>query len=120
MGFKRHILTGEIIETPESGQGRQIIFRGSLPYGEQTVLGRTHNPWDRGKDVICRPLSIKPEDATPERIAKENEEARRHGTGARYDNRGVCHTPTRGSRSREMRRLNKQDNDAGYGDHAGR
>lgn len=71
-------------------------------------------------DHVCRPLSIPAEQATPERIARENAAARKHGTGAVYDRDGNCHLPTRGSRAREMRRLNRQDNSAGYGDWAGR
>lgn len=125
MGWKRDIFSGELVETLESGQGRQVIFRGSLPYGEATVRGRRGDPWDTGRDHVALAMSIKPEEATPERIAHENKMAKRHGTGAYYTPDGRCHTPTRGSRAKEMRRPHRggfryQDNDAGYGDYAGR
>ena len=97
-----------------------------LPYGDQTVTKRRGDPWDTGKDHVIRAMSLKPEEATPERIALENEAARRHGTGAYYDDKGICRVPTRGSRAKEMRRGHEatdfklQDNDAGYGDYPGR
>lgn len=117
MSFYRDIFTGELVERPASEGGRQIIARTSVPEGAvQTVTGRS--PW--WKDRVCRPISIAPEHATPARIAQENESAQKHGTGVWYDKSGVAHVPTRRSRAREFARLGRQDNDAGYGDCAGR
>ena len=117
--------TGELTETPESGQGRQVIFRGSLPYGDQTVRKTRFDPWDTGKDHVDRGMSIKPEEATPERIERLNENAKKQGTGAYYTPDGRCCTPTRRSKAKEMRAradvdFGFQDNDAGYSDCAGR
>jgi hypothetical protein len=117
MGFKRDIFTGKLVETQPPEGGREIIARGSLPFGEQTVTSRIPNP---DYDRECVALSIKPEEATPERIAEHNEQARRHNTGAFYDRDGRCMTSTRGSQNREMRRRNYINNDAGFGDFAGR
>jgi hypothetical protein len=76
-------------------------------------------------------LSLKPEDATPERVEAENESARKHGTGAWFDANGECHTSTRGTQNREMRRQSIRNQelpvrmpglvnlDAGYGDFCG-
>lgn len=123
MRFVRDWFTGELKELPSEGVGRQIIFRGATP----PVTGRRRlaDPYDRGRDHISIGMSLKPEDATPERIAAENEACRRHGTGAYYTPDGLCHTPTRGSRAREMARphhggYHYQDNQAGYSDRAGR
>ena len=123
MGFRRDWFTGELEEVPSEGGGRQIIFRGAVP----PVSRRRHvDPWDSSKDYVNKAMSLKPEDATPERIAAENEAARKHGTGAYYDSNGNCHCPTRRSLAREMARPHGpqgfyfQNNDAGYGDCAGR
>lgn len=85
--------------------------------GKEPVRRAAGNLW---QDHACKAISIKPEEATPERVARENAEAKRHGTGAVYDKDGVCHLSGRGSRAREMRRLGRMDNDAGFGDYAGR
>jgi hypothetical protein len=124
MAFVRDIFTGELQERDSGPGGRQVIFQETPRFG----LGnsrRRGNPWDRGKDHVDVGMSIKPEEATPEKIAALNENAKRQGTGAYYSPDGLCHTPTRGSRAKEMRgRLTIdfgfQDNDAGYGDCAGR
>jgi hypothetical protein len=122
----RDLFTGELKQVPAGRGGRQIIFRGSTPPNyDPNPVGC--DPW-RGKDKVCRPLSLKPEEVTPERIEQENAEAAKHGTGAWYDAEGECHIGSRGSRRREMARpklrsgirLSHQDNDAGYGDRAGR
>lgn len=41
--FKRDIFSGEVIEVdePASPTGRTIIFKGSLPFGDATVMGRS-------------------------------------------------------------------------------
>lgn len=76
------------------------------------------SPWGRGSDFVCTACSIKPEEATPERIARENAAARYHGTGAHYSPDGKCHMPTRRSRAREHGRRSYADFDAGFGDRA--
>lgn len=70
----------------------------------------------RAGDQVCTAMTIKPEEATPERIERENAAAKRHGTGAYYDKNGKCHYGSRGVRSREMARRGYADFDAGYGD----
>lgn len=75
------------------------------------------NQW---ADSVCKAISIPPEQATPERIARENAEAKRHGTGVVYGSDGLAHIPTRGARAREFKRLGRMDNDAGYSDFGGR
>lgn len=120
--WRRNLFTGKLEQVPSDGGGRHIIYREEVYYQPK----RQADPWGRGKDAISRPLSIKPEEATPEKIAALNENAKRNGTGAYYTPDGACHTPTRGSRAREMpaRRnfdgMGYQDNDAGYSDYAGR
>jgi hypothetical protein len=110
--FVRDLFTGELQEVPYGEGGRQIIARETVKYAPR----RLGNPWDRGKDHISRPLSLMPEEATPERIKAENEAAKAHNTGAWYDSNGLCHLGTRGMRVREMRRKEKIDNDGCYGD----
>ena len=123
MAFIRDLFTGELKEIPGGPGGRQIIYRSPEAKRERR---RFADPWDRGRDHISRPLSLLPEQATPERVAAENEAARYHGTGAYFTPDGLCHLPTRGSRSKEMARphgplgFRYQDNDAGYSDYAGR
>lgn len=125
--LRRNLFTGELEEVPYEGSG--IIYREPLKPGQVPVTHkRRANPWY--KENRCRPLSIKPEEATPERIAAENESAKRHGTGAMFDTKGECYLPTRGSRAKEMRRksienqskggnANIVDLDAGFSDFAG-
>jgi hypothetical protein len=114
MRWVRDLWTGELKQVPAGEGGRQIIARGSVPaHYDPTPVHRS--PWDRGKDHISRPLSIKPEEATPERIARENAEAAHHGTGVYFTEDGLCHIPTNGCRNLELRRQNKSDLDAGYG-----
>lgn len=108
----RNLFTGQLEELPYERGGRQILYREPVRESHKHVK----RAW---RNHVCRPLSIPPEQATTRRVARENELARRHGTGAWYDRGGGCHLETRGIRSREMRRLDRQDNDAGYGDHAG-
>jgi hypothetical protein len=121
MGLYRDIFTGELKERPDCPAGREIIYIEPIYYNPT----RAGSPWDRGTDHVDRGMSLQPEQATPERIARENEECRHHNTGAYYTPDGLCHMPTRGSRRREMARphhggLHYQDNDAGYSDAAGR
>lgn len=113
--FYRNLFTGELEAVPSDGGGRQIIFRGSAPkHYDPTPVGTPN--YDR----VCRPLSLKPEDATPARIEAENEAARHHNTGCWYDAKGQCHTVTRGSQNREMKRKNMANFSGGYGDYCGR
>ena len=113
MGYRINVFTGELEEVGCGPGGRQILYRSPQP----TNLGKRYaNPWDRGKDHVCRPLSLLPELATPERVAQENEAARHHGTGAVFAPDGSCYLPTRGSRRSEMRRRKMIDNDGCYGD----
>lgn len=116
--FRRNIFTGELEEVPSEGGGRQILYRGSAP--------KHYNPKPVGTpnyDRVCRPLSLKPEEATPQRIEAENEAARKYGSGAWFDKKGQCHTSTRGSQNREMKRRGDMGGtpmanfDAGYGDY---
>lgn len=116
MAFVRDILTGKLEERPYSEPG--IIARTTVPEALVDVRRRTGNPWS--KDNLLRGISIPPEQATPERIERENAEARKHGTGVVYAPDGKCYAPTRGSRAKEFKRRNWQDNDACYSDHAGR
>ena len=120
--FVRDVFTGELREVRDDPAAEfeelNRLSRENAGYDP----GRNPNPWY--KDNICRPMSLLPEEATPERIAQENEEARRHGTGARYDGKGECYLSSRGVRSRELRRpklrsgirLQQQDFDGGYSD----
>jgi len=122
MAFIRDLFTGELKEVEHGAGGRQILYRSPQPTNR---VKRYANPWDQGKDHVCRPLSLLPELATPERIEAENAAARHHGTGAYYTPDGMCHLPTRGARSREMARersdgSRRQDNDGCYGDYCGR
>ena len=118
MAFVRDLFSGELVERPESGQGRQLLFVGALPYGDATVgAKRRKKAWHNRVNLA---MSIKPEDVTAERVDAENELARKHGTGAFYDDRGRCHTEGRDIESKEMRRRGFQNNDAGFSDYAGR
>lgn len=123
--FVRDLFTGELKEVPSDGGGRRIIYSEPVPEVFRSA-GQHCDPWS-GTDKVSRPMSLKPEDATPERIERENAAARHHGTGAYYTQDGICHTPTRGSRNREMARPRANfentrfmDLDAGFGDYAGR
>ena len=125
MAFRRNLFTGVLEEVPSTGVGRQVIFRGRLPYGDQTVTGRRGDPWDTGRDHVDKGMSIAPDEATPGKIEQLNENAKHCNTGAYYSPDGKCYTPTRRSRAREMRaRANVdygfQDNDACYSDNPGR
>lgn len=119
-GYKRYvrnIFTGELEERTDNPQDEfNELNRKSREKTEwMTRKSSRHcNPW--WSDSISRPLSLPPEEATPERIAAENEAAQRHRTGAWFDKEGVCRTPTRRSRNREMARRGRIDLDAGYGD----
>lgn len=116
MSFVRDIFTGELVEREQQEPG--VIFRGCLPPWAKENRRHRKRVWT-GKDTVCKPLSIKPEEATAERVTEYNEKAQHHGTGAYYTPDGVCHLPTRASRSKELRRRGMQDNDAGYSDYAG-
>ena len=120
--FRRNIFTGEWEEEFESDieAAFEVVNARSREKVKNLVSGHRPDPYAGGKDFISKALSIAPEQATSERIAKENAGAKHHGTGAYYTPEGVCHLPTRGIRAREMRRKNRQDNDACFGDHAGR
>jgi len=124
MRFVRDLFSGELVERPSEGGGRQVIFRGAEP--------KHYRPRRLGApryERICKGLSLKPEDATPERIEQENADAQKFGTGCWFDSNGECHTSTRGSQNREMRRQTIRNRerqqpglmnlDAGFGDYAG-
>lgn len=107
--LKRDLFTGEWVEEPFDDSPRPPRPPARIPIGGVTPRHKR-----------CRALDIPPEQATPDRIAKENEDARRRGTGAGYSPDGVCHlSGDRAGRAKEMRRRRKQDNDAGFGDYAG-
>jgi len=119
--FRTNLFTGELEEVYDNPvESFKEINEKMQEKVAHVPRGRNPNPWNKGKDHVCRPLSLKPEDATPERIEKENAAAKKHGTGAYYTPDGECVISTRAVRAREMRRRQFQDNDAGYGDHAGR
>ena len=119
--FRKNVFTGELEEDSQSNVAAdfEVVNARSRAKTENLVGGRSNDPWAGGKDFIAKSMSIAPEQATPERIAKENADAKKHGTGAYYTPDGGCYMPTRGVRAREMVRKNRQDNDAGYGDEAG-
>lgn len=114
MKLQRHWLTGKWQEVPYETDGGRVVY--ATEGGREAVKVLERVDYNR---VHCG-LSLKPEDVTPERIAHENEMARRHNTGVHYDSRGNCHTTSRRSQNRELRRRGKMNNDAGYGDYAGR
>lgn len=124
--FRRNLFTNELEEVWDNPVAAfEVINRRSRENTDWMARkGGYKNPYDTGKDHVDRAMSLKPEDVTPERIAHENEMCKRHGTGAYYDGKGQCRTPTRSSRAREMARphhggFQYQDNDAGYSDRAG-
>ena len=92
--FRKNLFSGELEEVDDdpavefAAQNARVRERTAWMV---TKRRRFASPWDTGKDVINRNMSLKPEDATPERIAAENEAARRHNTGAWYDSKGQCH-----------------------------
>jgi hypothetical protein len=108
--FVRHWLTGELQQVPSEGGGIHIIGRTSAAPGRRAI----RKAWQGGH--VSRPLSLKPEDCTPERIAQENAEAKAHGTGAFFTPNGLCHLDGRENRKRELRRQRRIDMDGGYGD----
>ena len=120
--FRRNIFTGEFEE--DSHDDIQAAFESvnapSRSKGENMIGGHCPDPYSGGKDFVSKSMSIAPEQATPERIERENADAKHRGTGAYYTPDGGCHMPTRGIKAREMRRKNRQDNDACYGDASGR
>jgi len=109
--LQRHWLTGEWQEVPIQGG---IITRVAEGGDCEKVLPRRNYE----RELIG--LSIPPEQATPERIARENAETKRHNTGACYDRYGRCFTSSKRSQNRELRRRGQQNNDAGDSDYAGR
>lgn len=118
MSFYRDLFTGKLRKRPASEPGIIATIASDIPGSK-----RTGSPW--WKDNHCPAMDLMPEHATPERIAKENAAARKHGTGAEYSPEGKCYLPTRRSRFREMGRRTHdcgakfQDNDAGFSDRAG-
>ncbi len=124
--FRRDIFTGELVEDRDSNIAAdfEAVNARSRAKVENLVdieVGtRSKDPWAGGKDFVSKSMSIAPEQATPERIARENAEAKHHATGAYYTPDGGCHMPTRGIRAREMQRKDRQDNDACFGDASGR
>ena len=115
MRYRRNLWTGELEEVDDNPHAEfgEINARARERV-KHLVKGRAVNPWY--KDNRCRPMSIAPEQATKSRIARENEDARRKGTGAVYAPNGECFLPTRGSRKKEMARRRMIDNDGGFGD----
>jgi len=122
--FRRDIFTGKMEEDSESNIEAEfeVVNARSRKKVENLVPGRRKHvdPYSGGKDHISKAMSIAPEQATPERIERENAGAEHHGTGAYYTPDGGCHLPTRGVRAREMTRKDRQDNDACFGDASGR
>ena len=124
--FRKNVFTGELEEDFAGGIAAafEAVNARSRAKVENLVGGevriRQTDPYVGGKDFVSKAMSIAPEQATPERIERENAEAKEHGTGAYYTPDGGCHLPTRGVRRREMHRKDRQDNDAGYGDAFGR
>ena len=122
--FRRDIFTGEMVEDSESDIASEFeeVNARSRAKVENLVGGRRKHvdPYNTGKDFISKSMSIAPEQATTERIERENAEAKHHGTGAYYTPDGTCVLPTRGIRAREMKRKDRMDNDACYGDASGR
>ncbi len=115
MAFYRDLFTGELTERSESGAGRQIIARIEP---EGAVSDRCGSPWSRPwrSTVMSVPIA---------QMQQFNEDARKHGTGARYEpdprmpSYARCVCDTRRSRALEMKRRNYKDRQAGYGDYAG-
>lgn len=112
--WMRHWLTGEWVEVPLETSGGRVIV--AVEGGRETTRVLSRRDYNRE----LKPLSIKPEEATPERVRQYNEDSRRHNTGAVYDKEGRCFTSSRQSQNREMRLRGKINNDAGFGDYAGR
>lgn len=117
--YRRNVFTGKL-EHADADDARaafaELNARSREAAGADDYRFSARHP----RHHISRAMSIPPEQATPERIARENETARAMGTGAEYAPDGTCHLAGRSSRAREMRRRGYQDNDAGYGDYAGR
>lgn len=110
MPIRRNIFTGEIEEFESSPDGRQIVSRERLPYGEQTVMKRHRNPYN--KPWRSRSLGVPYYQA-----AEFNEAAKAAGTGAFYDMRtGEMVCESKSSRKREVERRGMYDNDGGYSD----
>ncbi len=84
--IKRDIFTGELVEEQydPSPAGRSVICRGSLPYGDQTVLGRRVKPSISDCDPhVGRSLGVHPKQA-----ARFNATLEEYGvTDARYSNK---------------------------------
>lgn len=117
--FRRSVFTGELEEVWEEDTNPFKEINEKMRNKVAHLVGpKSHfsSPWCR--EMVSQAMSLKPEDATPDRIAQENEEAKRHGTGAYYTPDGLCHLPTRGSRAKECRRTGRMDLDAGYSDWA--
>lgn len=117
--IRRHWLTGEWEEVMEDRKEEAARINERVLGHAPAKLEQRSSPWSRGEDFISKGMSIAPEQATPERIERENAEAKHHGTGAYYRKDGTCVMPTRGIRAREMKRKNRQDNDGSYGDYCG-
>lgn len=118
--FRKNVFTGELEEDSEDdiAAAFEVVNARSRATVENLVGVKrlSKDPYSGGKDFVSKSMSIAPEQATPDRIERENADAKHRGTGAYYTPDGGCHLPTRGIRRREMRRKDRQDNDASYGD----
>lgn len=84
--IRRNIFTGLLEEVDDyAGAGRQIIFRGAMPYGEQTVLGKSGctRAVHPGKKHISKSLGVPT--AQVDRFNKELEDF--GVTDARYSDK---------------------------------
>lgn len=119
--FVRNLFSNELEEVCDDPRAEFEVLnersRAKVAWAE--VGTRYANPYDTGKDHVSLAMSIPPEQATRERIERENAQARHAGTFAYYTPDGECHLPTRRSRAKEMRRRGYQDNQAGYSDYGG-
>lgn len=113
MPIRTNIYTGELEEFPASETGIEIIARGRLPFGEQTVTRRRNAAWSR-------PLRSSAIAVNPKQAASFSEAAKAAGTGAYYDPKtGEAVFESRRARNEECKRRGVYDHDAGYSDYAG-
>lgn len=103
----RHWLTGELMEVPSEGGGRQIIARTSV--NENMPTKSYGNPeWRKWRS---RSLSVHASE-----VETMNEQAKQHQTGAYYLPDGTMVADSREARNREAARRGYGDADAGYKD----